>query len=109
MSLPAVPVMLFESATPAADNIIQGNYIGTDETGMVALGNGGHGILVSGTGTSNNVIGGTVSGERNIIAGSIGSSIRLDTGTAGTTVQGNYIGVNAAGNASALVTVRQHR
>jgi hypothetical protein len=45
--------------------VIQGNFIGTDETGTVRIGNGTYGMLISG---SNVVIGGTAPGEGNVIA-----------------------------------------
>src|SRR5262249_25719296 len=51
----------------ASDNLIAGNLIGTDLTGTVALGNG-DGISIS-TGASNNIIGGTTTGARNVISG----------------------------------------
>jgi hypothetical protein len=48
-------------------NLIQGNYIGTDETGTLALPNGQGGILIS-EDSSANLIGGTVPGSGNVIA-----------------------------------------
>ena len=44
--------------------IIQGNFIGTDETGTIDLGNGTSGIAA----TDNSIIGGLASGEGNVIA-----------------------------------------
>ena len=46
-------------------NYLQGNFIGTDITGTMALGNQWDGITIFG---SNNLIGGTVSGAGNLIA-----------------------------------------
>ena len=51
-------------------NIIQGNYIGTDVTGTINLGNGTYGIEITShsyTSSFNNIIGGTEPGEKNII------------------------------------------
>lgn len=81
-------------------NLIQGNYIGTDSTGTVALGNGGSfnddgGIKVAVS--SNNTIGGTVVSARNLISGN-SSGILLTTGGSENLVQGNYIGTDAAGS-----------
>src|SRR5205085_2516650 len=51
-------------ATNPAHNVLQGNYIGTDRTGEVAL--GGTGVQVGGVG---NIIGGTAPGAGNLISG----------------------------------------
>lgn len=74
---------------------VQGNYIGTDITGNLALGNSNNGV-VAGNGV---VIGGTNPGERNIIAGNSFSNISLSVfGFASpVTVQGNYIGTDVTG------------
>ncbi|MDH5585325.1 MAG: FG-GAP-like repeat-containing protein, partial [Nitrospirota bacterium] len=82
------------SAT-ATGNLVQGNYIGTDVTGVLSLGNSSSGVrLIT---TSNNIIGGTVSGARNVLSGNVGDGITLDTGSTGNVVQGNYIGVTMTG------------
>src|SRR5437016_6318317 len=47
------------------DNAVEGNFIGTDATGKVALSNGGAGVLINGP-SSGNRIGGTTIGARNI-------------------------------------------
>lgn len=71
--------------------IIQGNYIGTDYTGLALLANGGGGIVL---GTSTNAqIGGSGVGEGNVIGGG-----GIFTNTAqDVTIQGNYIGVGVDG------------
>ncbi len=83
-----------------ANVIIQGNYIGTDRTGLKALGNGDAGIMVSNA--SANLIGGTSRAERNVISGNA-VGVRLaafKTGVArDNRVQGNYIGTDKSGNA----------
>lgn len=48
-------------------NLVQGNFIGTDASGTAALGNASDGVSIE-SGTSNNTIGGTVSGAGNVIA-----------------------------------------
>jgi Lectin C-type domain/Beta-propeller repeat len=76
------------------NNIIEGNYIGMDVTGTVDYGNNGSGIRIQ---TSNNRIGGTQTGSRNIISGSnIGDGI-LIVGGAGNQILGNYIGTDITG------------
>ncbi len=79
-----------------ANNVLQGNYIGTDVTGEVAL-RGGNGVVVSGFG---NVVGGTAPGAGNLISGNgeFGILIRDDFDSqAGAVVQGNRIGTNKEG------------
>jgi CSLREA domain-containing protein/uncharacterized repeat protein (TIGR02543 family) len=79
-------------------NSVQGNYIGTDITGMIGLGNAQEGISISDAG---NRIGGTAEGDRNVIAanGSHGVYLR-NSGTVSNLVQGNYIGTDRTGSGS---------
>ena len=81
------------------NNIIIGNYIGTDATGTVSVPNGMEGVWIA-TGAENNVVGGSIPGERNVISGNrlFGVSIS-GSGTTGNVVMGNYIGVDATGSA----------
>jgi hypothetical protein len=84
----------------ASSNVVQGNFIGTDKTGTIDLGNTGDGIQV--IRGQNNLIGGLTPAARNVISGN-GSGIII-TGDSvnpaeGTRIQGNYIGTNAAGTA----------
>ncbi len=80
----------------SGNNFIRGNYIGTDITGTLARGNGQNGVFVQSTST--NVIGGTNVADRNVISGRNDTGIYVLNGMANV-IQGNYIGVNAAGNA----------
>ncbi|MCH9662935.1 MAG: hypothetical protein K0U66_04665, partial [Gammaproteobacteria bacterium] len=61
------------------------------------LGNGDEGVEVSSA--TNTIIGGSVVGARNVIAGNSSAGIR-DDGSSGTTIQGNYIGVDSTGTAT---------
>jgi titin len=83
----------------AAGNIIQGNYIGLTASGSGGLGNRSHGItLVSAPG---NLIGGPLAAARNVISGNAGSGITLNnSGATGNVIQGNYLGLTAAGTAA---------
>ncbi len=81
-------------------NLVEGNYIGTDITGAIGLGNG-YGISVE---APDATIGGTTPGAGNVISGStslsgifIANSYGPGTGAL---VQGNFIGTNAAGTAA---------
>jgi hypothetical protein len=85
------------SGAGTSGNQVLGNFIGTDTTGTQPLGNGGQGIAVY-AGSSNNTIGGTAAGARNVISGNGLFGIFLgDSGTTGNVVQGNYIGTDASG------------
>ncbi len=79
-----------------SDNVIQGNFIGTDITGSNAVANN-DGIRLASTGiiSTNNRVGGTTVGARNIISGN--SKGIYIAATSGNTVQGNYIGTDISG------------
>ncbi len=84
------------------DNRIEGNILGLNPDGNVNLGNESSGVLIGGAfeSSSNNTIGGTVPGARNLIAGNlVGISIEAVDST-GNVVVGNLIGTNAAGTAA---------
>ncbi|HEV7394867.1 MAG TPA: Calx-beta domain-containing protein [Pyrinomonadaceae bacterium] len=103
---------LIGGLTPASRNIIsgngtgvvisgqgsklQGNFIGTDITGTLALGNTFDGAAAF----DGALIGGTVAEARNIIAGNEQSNVSLGFGgsSPGVIVQGNYIGTDLTGN-----------
>ena len=85
------------SGQDAHDNTIAGNYIGTDFTGTVDLGNGGAGIFIV-SGAHSNTVGGVDSGDRNLISGNDSNGIYIgDIGTNGNIVVGNYIGTDITG------------
>ena len=90
----------------AGSNQVQGNCLGTDATGSVARSNsfgvavGEHGFF--GVGASNNLIGGTRPGARNVISGNDYSGIAITSGSffsrsQNNRVQGNFLGVTASG------------
>ena len=72
---------------------IEGNFIGTNASGTLDLGNGGDGVDIK-FGTKN-TIGGTTPASRNLISGNVGG-VRVNTGS--TRVQGNLIGVTKDAN-----------
>ena len=76
------------------NNVIEGNYVGTDSTGSLDRGNV-FGIYVAGNA---NRIGGSSSGARNVVSGNDDSGIRVSNGD-DNLIQGNYIGVDAWGAA----------
>lgn len=80
----------------AGGNLIEGNFIGTNITGTSALGNGVGVDVVSGS--TNNVVGGTAVGARNVISGNASQAVQLAGN--GNRVQGNAIGTDATGGAA---------
>jgi hypothetical protein len=91
----------------ASNNVVQGNFIGTDLTGTVALGNSGNDIVI--VDSSDNTVGGTEAGAGNLVAGNLDpyfASIGLGyPATTGNLIQGNSVGtdidgINALGGAS---------
>jgi len=76
-------------------NMISGNYVGTDTTGTVAQGNGKTGIFV--TNSSGNQIGGTATGDGNVISGNTQQGIRFSSGSTNNVVLGKLIGIDAGG------------
>jgi hypothetical protein len=73
--------------------IIQGNLIGTDVNGVVAIPNSNGIQLPNSDGT---IIGGTSVQARNVISGNRANGIRL-TQSANGRIEGNYIGLNRFG------------
>ena len=84
------------------NNVVQQNFIGTDVTGAVDLGNTRHGVSLFNS--SFNTIGGGSgdgagpAGVGNVISGNNASGVSIaNAGSTGNFVQGNYIGTTAAG------------
>jgi hypothetical protein len=90
----------------ATDNIIRGNYIGTNAAGDGDIGNTDDGVVVSelltgGGMASRTLIGGTFPGTGNVISGNNGSGVSLlGAGSQLNQIQGNRIGTNAEGIAA---------
>jgi parallel beta-helix repeat protein len=78
-------------------NLVQGNTIGTDLAGEVALPNLVRGMII-GFGASGNTIGGTVPGSGNLISGNGSAGIHIQNETSlNNHIQGNRIGTNRSG------------
>ncbi len=80
-----------EITSEATGARVEGNFIGTDASGTLDLGNGasfGDGVVVFG---DSNIVGGTSRGRRNLISGNNGEGVDLSFGE-GNEVQGNLIG-----------------
>lgn len=84
-------------------NRLYNNRIGVTADGATAFRNSRYGVRLGG-GASNNIIGGTAAGQRNVIAAGgvanvgVGGSGETSTNS-GNVIAGNYIGTNAAGTA----------
>jgi hypothetical protein len=78
-------------------NAVRGNYIGTDVTGSVAMGNGGGGIEI--VDSAANTVGGSTATDRNVISGNGGGGVSVNgVGAENNIVAGNYIGTTADGS-----------
>ena len=76
------------------DNVVTGNFIGTDPSGMAASGNGFSGVTVLYASSTNNLVAG------NVISGNGTGVSTAGPGDQETKIQGNLIGTNAAGTAA---------
>jgi hypothetical protein len=83
--------------------VVQGNYIGTDLTGSVNLGNISNGINIR---SSSNIIGDVSSSGRNVVVGSGAAGIYVFGQTAaGNRIINNYIGTDITGSVAFPNTV----
>ena len=81
-------------------NVVSGNFIGPAPGGTSAFGNLWSGVNLFG-GPDSNTIGGTAPGAGNVISGNLLQGVLFqDAGTRSNWIQGNLIGLNAAGNAA---------
>ena len=88
-------VYIVQSA--AVDNLVEGNLFGTNATDTAAVANSIDGLVVE---SSNDTIGGTVAGARNVISGNAVNGIYVYAGYESILIEGNSIGTNAAGTAA---------
>ena len=80
----------------AGENMIQGNFIGTDVTGAADLGNSGDGVHIQEA--SGNTIGGTTARAGNVVSGNDARGVVIaGSGATGNLVQGNLIGADETG------------
>ncbi|MGD8441266.1 MAG: FG-GAP-like repeat-containing protein, partial [Holophagae bacterium] len=83
-----------ETESTAANAQIQGNFIGTDVTGTVAVGNLIGVAIASGDGCT---VGGAVAGAGNVVSG---NDYGVSISTSNNIVQGNLIGTDATGTSA---------
>ncbi|MFH0878892.1 MAG: right-handed parallel beta-helix repeat-containing protein [Lentisphaerota bacterium] len=85
----------FETPLPNG-NTVQGNYIGTDASGLVGISTGNYGVLIY---TAHHLIGGSNAAARNVISGQIAAGVKLTLSNAfQNVVVGNYIGTDKTGS-----------
>jgi hypothetical protein len=77
---------------PGSGTMVQGNLIGTDITGTLALGNSGIGVNIS---ASNNLVGGATTDARNVVSAN-NRGVQVFGGS-NNTIQGNFIGTDITG------------
>ena len=76
----------------AQETLVQGNFIGTDVTGTLDLGNRESGVYI--TNATDNTIGGTTAGGSNVISHHFTGVLILSSSSTGNLVQGNSIFAN---------------
>ena len=79
-------------SSTGSDDLVEGNFIGTDRAGTGALPNGYAGVEDDG---ASNTFGGTSAGARNVISGN--TSVGLYLNSADDLVEGNFIGTDVTG------------
>jgi titin len=79
----------------STDNLVRGNYIGSDDTGLHPVPNSVDGIVLFNGANSNHIGDGVIA---NLISGNGGAGVKIaGTGTNSNLVQGNYIGTSVDG------------
>src|ERR1043166_1005265 len=77
-----------------SNQVVQGNFIGTDATGTLPRPNHINGTIFG----NNNLIGGLTPGAGNLISGNGSTGLDIsDTAATGNTIQGNFIGTDLTG------------
>jgi Cadherin-like/Cadherin domain/Right handed beta helix region len=88
-------IMVLDSSGTAIKN----NLVGLNRLATSALGNTQSGIWITGAGSVNTLVGGSL-GEGNQVGGNAFSGIALDTAVSGVTVSQNFVGISASGSLS---------
>jgi len=87
---------IFINGEGASNNVVQGNHIGTDLSDSIPIGNGFNGVAIDNV--PNNLIGGAISGARNIISANKQSGVAITgEGAISNRIQGNFIGTDGTG------------
>ncbi len=85
----------------ASQNLVTGNFIGTDVTGTKPCENGRDGVHILDGSTRDNLIGGTrnigMTGAGNVISGNGRNGVAIENGAPNNQVLGNFIGTDFTG------------
>lgn len=84
-------------ALASSGNVVRGNFIGTDRTGSIPIGNGGGVLIYSALGSTaaqDNVIGGATAADRNVISG---NNTGVFVNGRSNLIEGNYVGTDVSG------------
>lgn len=98
-------VLIDGDSNDATGNRVEGCFIGTDARGLAALPNS-RGVLIQGARASNNIIGGTADGGRNVISGNggdgdiFGDGVLVLNDPRANVILGNLIGPDVTGLAA---------
>ncbi|HZY87890.1 MAG TPA: hypothetical protein VFE78_23855 [Gemmataceae bacterium] len=84
--------------TGTGGNTITDNFIGTNAAGTLAVANAGDGVLINAAAKSNTV-GGTTAALANVISGNAFGVVVTGTGTSNNVIEGNTIGLSTSGGA----------
>ena len=90
---------VYISDAGTSGNTVAGDLIGTNASGTIAVPNVANGVFI-GNGATDNIIGGTAVGARDVISGNTGDGVHIVNGATGNVVEGDYIGLNAGGSAA---------
>jgi titin len=78
----------------ASGNWVAGDFIGINASGTGSMGNGVNGVELL---SSNNTVGGTLAGARNVISANRADGVLIHSGVSGVQFQGNFIGTAYTG------------
>ena len=93
---------VYLKSSGSTNNLIQGNYVGTNAAGDTPLPNGSHGVIIF-QDASSNTIGGPTAAHGNVVSGNGGSDSGIyveGSATSGNVIRFNRVGTNAAGTAA---------
>ena len=89
-------ILIRESTSDtASDNVLEGNFIGTDPGGTIDRGNAQDGVRIE---SADNLIGGPANAAQNVISGNDDNGVTIDgenATTSGNVISNNHIGTDA--------------